>query len=71
MDAENFATLVARAAGPAEQLLGDLVAGSWPGGPADHTQPVAREWLRRWSPKRLTLEPPACSCPDGRCGTCH
>ncbi|HEY3020099.1 MAG TPA: hypothetical protein VGJ32_07900 [Solirubrobacteraceae bacterium] len=71
MDPESFATLVARASGLDQHLLADLVAGSWPGGPADHTQPVAREWLRRWAPKRLTLEPPACSCPQGRCRACN
>ena len=70
MDPDTFATVVAGAS-RAEQLLTDLLARSWPGGPADRTHPVAREWLRRWAPKPAVLEPTDCSCPHGRCRACN
>ena len=67
MDAEGLAPLVLRASRRDQQLMADLLAVGWPGGPADRTAPVAREWLRRWTPKRLTLSGPMCGCPDERC----
>jgi len=67
MDADALAPLITRAARPDYQLMADLLAFSWPGGPADRTAPVAREWLRRWSPRALVGEGAPCACPDGRC----
>lgn len=37
----------------------------------DHTQPFAREWVRRWGPVRLGTELPCCSCDAGRCTVCN
>ena len=67
MDAEGLAPLVSRAARRDHQLLSDLLATAWPGGPADRTAPVAREWLRRWTPRHLTAASLACRCADERC----
>jgi len=67
VDADALAPLVTRAGRPDYQLMADLLAFSWPGGPADRTAPVAREWLRRWSPRTLVRDGPVCACPDGRC----
>jgi len=39
--------------------------------PADHTQPFAREWVRRWGPVRTGAALPDCSCDDGHCGVCN
>jgi hypothetical protein len=37
----------------------------------DHTQPVAREWVRRWGPVRAGTSLPDCSCDAGRCTVCN
>jgi hypothetical protein len=67
MDAEGLALHVARASRRDHQLLSDLLVGAWPGGPADRTAPVAREWLRRWTAQRLMAAPATCRCPEARC----
>jgi hypothetical protein len=52
--------------------LASLIVGAcWPGGPEDRTQPGALEWLRRWHPKRIEAEFPACSCDTGHCPLCN
>ena len=33
--------------------------------------PVALEWLRRWSPQRVTFSTPTCTCAGGRCEVCN
>jgi len=67
MDAERLAPLISRAGRLDHQLIADLLAFSWPGGPADRTAPVAREWLRRWTPRTLVADGARCACPDDRC----
>ena len=67
MDADGLAPLVSRALRRDHQLLSDLLAAAWPGGPADRPAPVAREWLRRWTPGQLMAATPQCGCPDERC----
>lgn len=52
-------------------VLGTMVARLWPGGPADRSAPSAREWLRRWAPKREVAEPVVCGCAAGRCAVCN
>jgi hypothetical protein len=37
----------------------------------DAAVPVARDWLRRWRPRRIVLSPPACECAVGRCAVCN
>jgi hypothetical protein len=71
MDPDLLATLLDRTHGRSGQLSDDLLARCWPGGSGDRTEPVAREWLRRWAPKQLPLRPPVCSCPAGRCSACN
>ena len=39
--------------------------------PTDAAQPAAREWLRRWRPRKMTIAPPACGCAAGRCAVCN
>jgi len=39
--------------------------------PADRTDPVALEWVRRWGPSRLLETPLECSCAEGRCAVCN
>jgi hypothetical protein len=43
----------------------------WPGGPADRTEPAARDWLRLWHPAQALTPLPACSCAVGHCGVCN
>jgi hypothetical protein len=38
---------------------------------ADGALPVAREWLRRWRPRRMVVDVPACGCAAGRCAVCN
>jgi hypothetical protein len=52
--------------------LASLIVGScWPGGPADRTERIALEWLRRWHPERIAADLPACSCDTGHCVLCN
>jgi hypothetical protein len=68
MDRENhIASLIASAHVRAD----DALRRCFPAGRTDHTPPVAREWLRRWGPKRITVTPPACACAAGRCTVCN
>jgi hypothetical protein len=39
--------------------------------PADRTDPIALEWVRRWGPSRLLETPLECSCAEGRCAVCN
>ena len=39
--------------------------------PADRTDPVALEWVRRWGPSRLLETPLECSCAEGHCAVCN
>lgn len=48
-----------------------MIGACWPGGPADRTEPVALDWLRRWNPEQIKLELPACSCDNGHCVLCN
>jgi hypothetical protein len=68
MDPELLSSFVTHARRSDQQLMADLLAHCWPGGPSDRTAPIAREWLRRWTPRRLALEFTACECPVERCG---
>ena len=52
-------------------LAASLFSRCWPGGGTDSTQAGAREWVRRWAPKRLTAEPALCSCAEGHCAWCN
>jgi len=57
--------------GPLDAGLDRSVARLWPGGPADRSESSAREWLRRWAPKRLEAAPPVCGCAHGQCAVCN
>jgi hypothetical protein len=37
----------------------------------DRTEPVAREWVRRWGPAPLGTALPDCSCAAGHCAVCN
>jgi hypothetical protein len=71
MDHDLLAGHLEQAERRSQRLAQALFAQCWPGGAGDRTQPVAREWLRRWLPKPMPLSAPPCSCPVGRCGTCN
>jgi hypothetical protein len=43
----------------------------WPVATGDRHEPIAREWLRRWSPRPAALPAPACSCHSGHCLVCN
>lgn len=37
----------------------------------DRTEPVAREWVRRWGPSPFATVLSDCSCAVGRCALCN
>ena len=49
--------------------LAAALAARW--SPSDRNDPLAREWLRRWSPKPAHFPPPACACATGHCLVCN
>ena len=49
--------------------LAAALAARW--SPSDRHDPLALEWLRRWSPRPVHLPPPACSCAGGHCPVCN
>ena len=53
------------------RLVSAMLRGCWPGGTGDRTESVAREWVRRWGPRRAGPLPPACRCAVGHCGVCN
>jgi hypothetical protein len=53
-----------------DRLISKLERSCWPGG-SDRSEPGALEWVKRWGPSRLTAEPAACSCLQGRCAVCN
>ena len=65
------AAIESRTARDTDSLSARLRGHCWPGGVGDRTEPAALEWVRRWGPSRLTAEPLACSCVQGRCAVCN
>jgi hypothetical protein len=63
--------IAGRTAHDTQRLSSRLHAYCWPGGVGDRTEPGALDWVRRWGPSRLTSEPLACSCAQGRCAVCN
>ena len=54
------------------RLTSHIVARCWPGGEADHTEPAALSWVRRWRPATAGTELPVCSCSaGGHCPVCN
>ena len=54
-----------------ERRLSASAHGCWPGGSADRTEPMARQWVRLWRPAQSLAALPACSCAAGRCAVCN
>jgi hypothetical protein len=64
-------TLATRKHGESMQLVLRIGRHCWPGGPADRTTPITRNWLRSWGPGGVPPSAPGCSCAHGRCGVCN
>lgn len=60
-----------RTSSETDNLVSAALRRSWPGGSADSSEPWAREWVRRWGPKRTVIPVLVCSCAQGRCGVCN
>lgn len=54
-----------------DELADALRQRCWPGGGADRTEPVARDWVRLWGPQRLGAVVMRCTCAQGRCDLCN
>ena len=68
--AGHLALIALRTPAEAERLAGEAIARCWPGGIEDRLDPVAVEWLRRWTPRTLDAARIRCSCAHGRCTVC-
>jgi hypothetical protein len=55
----------------ADQFAGMMLRWVWPGGHDDRFDPVAVEWLRRWTPETIGTAPAECGCTAGRCTVCN
>jgi hypothetical protein len=61
----------ARTAAQEAALSSALAQHCWPAAGTDRREPVAAEWLRRWSPRPGAVPARTCSCAVGRCGVCN
>jgi hypothetical protein len=69
--AAHVSALAARTVSDDELLAASLFARCWPGGCEDRLDPIAIEWVRRWTPSTLVAARVDCSCANGRCGLCN
>jgi hypothetical protein len=53
------------------RLIVEMVHDCWPHGIDDHTDPVARGWLRMWGPAKTLVVVPICTCENGHCRICN
>jgi hypothetical protein len=67
---EIVTSIASRSLADGDRLAADLRRRCWPES-SDACVPAALEWVRRWGPGRLTAEPYACSCVQGRCAVCN
>ena len=54
-----------------DHLAGLILRTAWRGGHDDRYDPVAVEWLRRWTPEAVPFAHTGCSCFEGRCTVCN
>lgn len=66
----HIRAVASRSPAETDALVTGLHARAWPGG-GDRHEPVASEWLRRWSPRAMGPVAAGCACASGRCGTCN
>ena len=62
----NITSLISSAHERADDVLRRLAPRT-----SDRLEPMALEWLRRWSPKPMLLVPADCGCARGRCALCN
>lgn len=67
---ELILAAASRSAQETAALADGLADRAWPRG-GDRRDPVAAEWLRRWSPARMPVGAAECACTTGRCGWCN
>jgi hypothetical protein len=67
----HIESIAARTPGDLRQLTATLSGRSWPGGPADRSEPGALSWLTRWRASGPVPLVPACDCSSGRCRLCN
>ncbi len=48
----HIESVSSRAESDTDRLVSAIFRGCWPGGIGDRTEAVAREWVRRWGPRR-------------------
>lgn len=55
----------------ADRLADALFVRCWPAGAEDRLDPIAIEWVRRWTSRTLIAAKLDCSCAHGRCAICN
>jgi hypothetical protein len=69
--AAHVRDVAGRSRSESDRLASLLLRWAWPDGHRDRFDPVAAEWLARWSPVMLGRVRPGCLCPEGRCTVCN
>ncbi|HEV3033784.1 MAG TPA: hypothetical protein VGX72_03240 [Solirubrobacteraceae bacterium] len=69
--AAHIESVSARDEPDTDRLAASMLSHCWPGGTGDRTETVARDWVRRWGPRRAGPVASACQCAAGRCGVCN
>jgi hypothetical protein len=64
-------TLTDRSPDDGDRLADALFVRCWPAGADDRLDPIAVEWVRRWTPRTLIAARLDCSCSNGRCAICN
>ena len=67
---ELIQALARRSARDSAALADRLSEHAWPRG-GDRRDPVAAEWLRRWTPAGMPPAAADCACATGRCAWCN
>jgi hypothetical protein len=67
----HIRAIAARSLPDGLRLTHQLHVGCWPGGGADHVEPSALEWVRRWAPQTDAGAALVCLCHSGRCAICN
>src|SRR6476619_1679099 len=67
----HIESIAARSTPDSLRLTHQLHVGCWPGGGADHLEPAALEWVRRWRPETAPSTALMCGCAAGACSICN
>jgi hypothetical protein len=67
----HIAAIGRRTSDDHDRLAGILRGWCWPGGAADRTESVGRDWVRRWGHGCRHTVAVECTCAQGSCAVCN